>query len=39
MMDGRAKKEKTMTEETVRFGVDVAKSTMDMAVSNSTEIR
>lgn len=36
---GRAKKEEPMTEETVCVGVDVAKGTLDMALSNSTETR
>ena len=40
MMQGRAKKEKKpMTEESLCMGVDVAKSTLDVAVSNSKEIR
>jgi transposase len=40
MMQGRAKKEKRpMTEETVCVGVDVAKSTLDVAASNSKETR
>jgi transposase len=40
MMQGRAKKEKRpMTEEEVCVGVDVAKSTLDVAVSNSKETR
>jgi hypothetical protein len=35
-MQGRAKKErKPMTEEAVCIGVDVAKSTLDVAVSDS----
>ena len=37
---GRAKKEKKpMTKEAVYVGVDVAKSTLDVAVSNSKETR
>jgi hypothetical protein len=40
MMQGRAKREKRlMTEEAVCVGVDVAKNTLDMAVSNSKETR
>jgi len=40
MMQGRAKKEKRpMTEEPVCVGVDVAKSTLDVAVSHSKETR
>jgi len=40
MMQGRAKKEnKPMTEETICVGVDVAKSTLDVAASNSKETR
>jgi transposase len=40
MMQGRAKREKRpMTEEAVCVGVDVAKSTLDVAVSNSKETR
>ena len=40
MMQGRAKKEKKpMTEESLCIGVDVAKSTLDVAVSNSKETR
>jgi transposase len=40
MMQGRAKKEKRpMTEEAVGVGVDVAKNTLDVAVSNSKETR
>jgi transposase len=40
MMQGRAKKEKRpMTEETVCVGVDVAKSTLDVGVSNSKGVR
>jgi len=40
MMQGRAKQEKRpMTEEPVCVGVDVAKSTLDVAVSNSKETR
>ena len=40
MMQGRAKKEnKPMTEETICVGVDVAKSTLDVAASNSKEAR
>jgi transposase len=39
MTQGRAKKEKRMTEEAVCVGVDVAKGTLDLAVSNSTETR
>jgi len=40
MMQGRAQKEKVpMTEEPVCVGVDVAKSTLDVAASNSKEIR
>jgi transposase len=39
-MQGRAKKErKPMTEEAVCIGVDVAKSTLDVAVSDSGETR
>jgi len=36
---GRANKENPMTEEAVCIGVDVAKSTLDLAVSNSKETR
>jgi len=37
---GRAKKEKkSMTEEAVCVGVDVAKNTLDVAVSNSKEVQ
>jgi transposase len=40
IMQGRAKKEKKpMTEEAVSVGVDVAKNTLDLAVSNSNETR
>ena len=40
MMQGRAKREKKpMTEEAVYVGVDVAKNILDLAVSNSKEIR
>jgi transposase len=39
MTQGRANKEKPMTEEAVCIGVDVAKSTLDLAVSNSKETR
>ena len=40
IMQGRAKKEKKlMTKEAVYVGVDVAKSSLDMAVSNSEEVR
>jgi transposase len=40
MMQGRAKKEKRpMTEEAACVGVDVAKNTLDLAVSNSKETR
>jgi transposase len=39
MTQGRTKKEKSMTEEAVCVGVDVAKGTLDLAVSNSTEAR
>ena len=40
MMQGRAKEEKKpMTEEAVCVGVDVAKNTLDVAVSNSKETR
>jgi len=42
MTQGRAKKEKPMTEEAVCIvciGGDVAKGTLDLAVSNSTETR
>jgi len=40
MMQGRAKREKRpMTEEAVCVGVDVAKSTLDVAVSHSKETR
>jgi len=40
MMQGRAKREKRpMTEEPVCVGVDVAKNTLDVAVSNLKEIR
>jgi transposase len=40
MMQGRAKKESTrVTKEAVYVGVDVAKGTLDVAVSNSQETR
>jgi transposase len=40
MMQGRAKREKKpMTEEAGCVGVDVAKNTLDVAVSNSKEMR
>ena len=39
MTQGRANKEKLMTEEAVCIGVDVAKGTLDLAVSNATETR
>jgi len=40
MMQGRAKREKKpMTEESVYVGVDVAKNTLDIAVSNLKETR
>ena len=40
MMQGWAKKEKTqMTKEAVYAGVDVAKDTLDIAVSNSQKVR
>jgi transposase len=40
MMQGRAKKErKPVTKEAVYVGVDVAKDTLDVAVSNSRETR
>jgi len=40
MMQGRAKREnRPMTEEIVCVGVDVAKSTLDVAASNSKETR
>jgi len=40
MMQGRAKREKRpMTEEAVCVGVDVAKNTLDIAVSNLKETR
>jgi transposase len=39
MMQGRAKKEKRPMTEEVCVGVDVAKSTLDVAVSNSKETR
>lgn len=40
MMQGRAKKEKKlMTEEEVCVGVDIAKGTLDIAVSNLSEVR
>jgi transposase len=39
MTQGRAKKEKPMTGEAVCVGVDVAKNTLDLAVSNSNEAR
>jgi transposase len=40
MMQGRAKKEeRPMTEDAVCVGVDVAKNTLDVAVSNSKEAR
>ena len=40
MMQGRAKKESTqVTKEAVYVGVDVAKETLDVAISNSQETR
>jgi transposase len=40
MMQGRAKREKRpMTEEVICVGVDVAKNTLDVAISNSNEAR
>ena len=40
IMQGRAKKErKSMTEKVICVGVDVAKNTLDVAVSNSQERR
>jgi transposase len=36
---GRANKEKPMTEDAICVGVDVAKSTLDLAISNSRETR
>jgi len=39
-MQGRAAKEnKPMVGEAVSVGIDVAKSSLDVAVSNSTEVR